>query len=160
VRSMRFVPVLLLSLLGIGSGCNGSDCNKLAGAVATTFNLDFSRVDIKKQIKNGVVTAMIVEYVNDNVKGCIDPVTKMDTCPRPVKVVANAPLTAGSEHDLVNDGVIQRIMQDGSQFKDLDTGYIKFNGLSGDIDGEFYGTFEGGLTINGDFCGGVIDVNN
>lgn len=150
--------LLICSLLILGlAGCDGiGDCNELGGAVVTTFNLDFSRVDIKKQINNGVFTAMIVEYVNTNKKGCSSPV---DTCPRPVKVVANAPIKEGEKRDLVKYGVITRIMDDGSVFKDLKEGFIKFDEL-GDVgshaEGEFYGTFQdGGLTINGKFCGDV-----
>lgn len=149
--------LLICSLFLLGStGCDGlDDCNELGGAVVTTFNLDFSRVDIKKQVNTGVFTAMIVEYVNSNVKGCSSPT---DTCPRPVKVVANAPVKQGEKRDLVKYGVITRIMTDGSVFKDLKEGFIVFDEL-GDVgshaEGEFYGTFIDGITINGKFCGDV-----
>lgn len=148
---------LLLSLsLCLAPGCNGSDCNKLAGAVVTSFNLDFSRVAITKQLNGGTFTAMILEYINENVGDC----AKEKKCPIPVKVVANAPVEPNTEHDLIKKGALLRVMPDMSQFQNLDKGFIKFDGLGGDIDGEFYGTFIDGSTINGDFCGGVIEVNN
>lgn len=151
-----------LFLLGSTSACNGvGDCNELGGAVVTTFNLDFSRVDIKKQINSGVFTAMIVEYVNANVKGC--SAGGIDTCPRPVKVVGNAPISQDEKRDLVKSGVITRIMTDGSAFKDLKEGFIRFSEL-GDVgdhaEGDFYGTFIDGITINGKFCGEVKQLGN
>lgn len=152
---MTRAALFFLLLLLCAPGCDGTGGSEIGGSVAISYNVDFSRVDIKKQVKGDQFIAMVVEYVNDKIKGCDDPI---DQCPRPVKVVANAPVTKGEKHDLVNDGTITRIMNDGSQFKDLREGFIRFDEL-GDVgkhaEGEFYGTFIDGMTINGKFSGTV-----
>jgi hypothetical protein len=141
-------------LLAGASGCSGlEDCNKLAGAVALTYDLSFSAVTIEKQIKSEQFQAMRVTYLN----GATNDI--------PVRVVANAPIEAGQHKDLAKaqEASVYRVMANNSDFPEVREGYIVFDDL-GDVgddgNGKFYATFLDGTTLNGEFCGVVKELKN
>jgi len=138
------------------AGCDDTAGSRLGGSVYETYNLTFNTIKIKKQVVGGTFQAMIVEYVNDS-GGCAN------ACEIPVKVVINAPVSGGEKKDLAKDGAVTRVMKDNSQFPDLDKGNITFHDLpdvGGDASGEFYATFVGGTTLNGEFSGTVQLLGN
>jgi hypothetical protein len=145
-----------LATAALAAGCDDTAGGRLGGSVYETYNLTYNTINIKKQVVGGTFQAMIVEYVNKT-GGC------GNACEIPVKVVINAPISAGEKKDLAKDGSVTRVMKDNSQFPDLDKGNITFHDLpdvGGEAEGEFYATFVGGTTLNGDFSGTVQLLGN
>jgi hypothetical protein len=134
---------LPLFLLGCSDGAGG--CNDLRGP--SGYNLAWDTVEVAQVSNAGTPRSIVVRYKN---KGEI-----------PVKVVIDLPVTNGEPKDIMKHGSLSRIMNDGQQFPEMDQGKVTihdFEGAGKDASGQFNVTFKGtGGSINGEFCGKVLD---
>jgi len=136
------------ALLSLTTACGDdlSSCNDLAGP--KDYDLHYERVVIFKQ-----ADAMIVSYERPTTSG-----TEI-----PAKIVANFPIEAGVEKNILVDGSVSRTMANQVQFPDAERAVITFDEL-GDVgseaSGKFYVTFTTGSTLSGEFCGTVKDLSS
>ena len=135
----------------LGSGCSsGNSCGDLGGSVTIDYKIcDYQKVVIQRSESEETPIAMIVGYVRET-QGTLEWL---------VKVVANWPVEAGKEKDLVTGGSVEHHAIGGAVFPDLQLGTITFDTLGEpgqNASGKFFATFVGeGGTLNGDFSGTV-----
>lgn len=140
----------LLSLAACGESTGGSE---LGGSVSGSYDLDYDRVEVKKQYLGSTLEAVLVLYARDTTAG--------GTPYYPVKLVVLPPVPVGQFKSLMNGaGRVTRVMPDSSQFHPMKSGKIKFDRLEepgGGASGEFYITFAdaSGSTLRGTFSATV-----
>lgn len=158
-RSLSLMFAIMLAL-PLAAGCDGTGGdNELFGSAANTFDLDFNRVRVKKQVIGGTFDAMSVEFIHD-----VSGATYI-----PVKVVANAPVTAGEKKDLAGtNGSLIRVMPKGGDFPEIASGNITFSSITPgeSCSGEFYINFKAATrgssqtNLNGRFSAVVEQVGD
>jgi hypothetical protein len=140
----------LLALAACGESTGGSE---LGGSVSGSYDLDYDRVEVKKQFLGSTLEAVLVLYAKDT--------TKAGTPYYPVKLVVLPPVPVGQFKSLMNNaGTVTRVMPDSSQFPSMKDGKVKFDSLGepgSNASGEFFITFAdaSGNTLRGTFSATV-----
>lgn len=133
--------------------------NALSGSLTKTTEMTFHKVEAFCYFLSGSPVNITVQYINKP--------TAASPALIPLQLTVNAPVSIGQKIDLVKGGSLSRIMGDGKDLPELESGSVTISTSdctgAGKVEGTFTATFKpagSGGTLQGEFSAKAEKVGN